>query len=73
MTKFIAIAALAATTFAGAASAMATDAEEAKIRFYVPNADVQSLTETEVASVLAVIDSTDSVSELLAKVRGFLN
>ncbi|MDU8914160.1 hypothetical protein [Aestuariicoccus sp. MJ-SS9] len=70
--KLFAIAALAATTFAGAASAMTSDAALAQIQFYAPNADVQSLTDAEIASLVNVIHSSDSVSEVYAAVRAAL-
>lgn len=72
MTKLIATTALVFATFAGAASAMTADAAAAKIGFYAPGADVQSLTDAEVASLLSVIHSGDSESEIRSKVRAAL-
>ena len=73
MIKSITVAALAITAFASAASAMTDTNALDRIQTFVPNADVQSLTDAEVASLLSVIHSGDTPSEVRGKIQAALN
>ena len=68
MKTLITAAALALTAFS--ASAMV---DTSMIEQYAPNADVSSLTEAEVNTLLSAIHSSDSESEKRAFVKSLLN
>ncbi len=72
MKRTFLISALALSTLAGAASA-ATTAQEVILERYAPNIDVAVLTEAQVNSLLAIVNSGDSAGEKRALIQHFVN
>ncbi|MDA7423174.1 hypothetical protein [Thalassococcus lentus] len=73
MKRTIATALVAVAALTGAANAMTSDARLAQIQAYAPNADVQSLTNAEIGTLLSVIHSGDTESEKRGFVQAFVN
>ena len=72
MKRTLALTAIALTAMTGAASAMVSDAATAKIQHFAPTAQVQSLSEAEVATALAIINGGGTESEKRSAVKRFL-
>ena len=71
MKKIVALAALATTVATGAFAMVGSSADLAEIQRYAPTADVHSLTDAEVGTLLNVIHSGDSEGEKGQFVRSF--
>ena len=71
MKKIITIAALATTVATGAFAMVGSDINRAEIQRYAPNADVHSLTDAEVGTLIGVIHSEDREGEKGRFVRSF--
>ncbi|MDJ0820716.1 MAG: hypothetical protein QNJ09_02760 [Paracoccaceae bacterium] len=72
MKRTLAISALALTALTGAASAMVSDAAEARIKHFAPNANVQALTEAEVNAALSIINGGGTESEKRGALKSFV-
>ena len=75
MKTLIASAAVAVAALTGVASAapVVTEAQLSAIQFYAPGADLSGLSASDVASLLSIIHSGDSESEIASTVRAALN
>ena len=71
MNRFIAIAAVAAATLAGAANA-ATSADLHEIKSYAPSVDVSTLDDATVNAAVQAIHGSGSESEKTSTVRAIL-
>ena len=69
MKRTITTAAVVLAALTGAASAMIPDSQRDLIQSYAPEADVSTLSDQEVASILSVIHSGDSEGEKRSYVR----
>ena len=73
MNRYIAIAALALTTVAGAASAMTSDTDARQINAYAPSVDVSTLDNSTVLAAVQAIHGGGSEGEKAATVRAIVN
>ena len=71
MKKIVALAALAATVSTGAFAMVGSSVDLTEIQRYAPNADVHSLSDREVGTLLSIIHSGDSEGEKGQFVRSF--
>ncbi len=71
MKRTILFSALALSTLAGAASA-ATSAEQAILQRYAPSVDVSTLTDVQVATLMNIVNSTDSEGDKRAIIQNFV-
>ena len=71
MKKIVALAALATTVATGAFAMVGSSTDLAEIQRYAPAADVHSLSNTEVGTLLNVIHGSDSEGEKGQFVRSF--
>ncbi|SFE82847.1 hypothetical protein [Roseivivax sediminis] len=72
MKTFLASLAVAATAAIPAAAVTSHDAAQVKIQRYAPNVDVAALSNAEVATLLNVINSGDSRSDVSAKIESLV-
>ncbi len=72
MKRIIAASTSAMATLTGAASAMAPEADLTEIRKFAPQADLTVLSDAEVLSILNVINSGDSTSDIRSYVNSVL-
>jgi len=72
MKRIIAASTIAMATLTGAASAMAPEADLTEIRKFAPQADLTVLSDAEVLSILNVINSGDSTSDIRSYVNSVL-
>lgn len=71
MKKIVALAALATTVATGAFAMVGSSADLAEIQRYAPTADVHSLSDTEVGTLLSIIHGGDGEGEKGQGVRSF--
>ena len=72
MKTLFAALALAVAAAAPASAMLSTSAVQAKIERYAPDVDVASLSQTEIASILNAIDSSDGNGDRRAIVRSLV-
>lgn len=73
MKRTFAIAAVALTALTGAASAMTDASSQVILERYAPNVDVSALTDAQINSLLAIVNSGDSASDKRGKIQTFVN